>query len=247
MTISLKHLFQSQKSDGSDPTAVQPSNWNAEHVITCATNRLLGRASAGTGAVEEITCTATGRNIIAANTYNDVANQLGIQSLVDAAFPAGMIMPFGTATAPAGWLPCDGSAVSRTTYARLFAVLSTTWGAGNGSTTFNVPDLRGVFLRGLDSGKGYDGGRAFASYQVDGYPSHTHTVTDNGHTHTYTAGGTTTGFVGNGGTAIPAALSSPAGGSVTSSATTGITIASSGGNATEVRPKNVAILYCIRT
>jgi microcystin-dependent protein len=60
----------------------------------------------------------------------------------------GTIKPWGKATAPAGYLLCDGSAVSRTTYADLFAVLSTTYGSGNGSTTFNVPDLQDKFPQG---------------------------------------------------------------------------------------------------
>lgn len=64
MTISLKHAFTSGKSDGGDATLVQPSNWNAEHTITLATDTVLGRSTAGTGAAEEITCTATGRSII---------------------------------------------------------------------------------------------------------------------------------------------------------------------------------------
>ena len=55
MTVSLKHTFTSAKADGGDATLVQPSNWNAEHTLTCATGKLLGRSSAGTGAVEEIT------------------------------------------------------------------------------------------------------------------------------------------------------------------------------------------------
>jgi microcystin-dependent protein len=69
------------------------------------------------------------------------------QSL-SALLPTGMILPFGGTTAPDGFLDCDGSAVSRTTYADLFAAIGTTWGTGDGSTTFNVPDLRGVGLRG---------------------------------------------------------------------------------------------------
>lgn len=72
------------------------------------------------------------------------------------AIPTGSIFTFPMATTPTGYLVCDGSAVSRTTYADLFAVLGTTYGAGNGSTTFNLPDYRGQFLRGLDSGSGID-------------------------------------------------------------------------------------------
>lgn len=60
----------------------------------------------------------------------------------------GVIFDSGASAIPSGFLDCDGAAVSRTTYADLFAVISTTWGVGDGSTTFNVPDLRGMFLRG---------------------------------------------------------------------------------------------------
>lgn len=77
MTISLKHTFQSAKSDGTDNTVVQPSDWNAEHAITCATDRLLGRASAGTGVVEEITCTSFARTILDDVTADDVCTTIG--------------------------------------------------------------------------------------------------------------------------------------------------------------------------
>ena len=63
---------------------------------------------------------------------------------------------FGGATVPpSGWLTCDGSAVNRTTYSSLFAVISTTWGAGNGSTTFNLPDMRGAAPAGVGTSTGY--------------------------------------------------------------------------------------------
>lgn len=62
--------------------------------------------------------------------------------------PAGMVQYFANSTVPTGWLMCDGSAVSRTTYADLFAAISTVYGVGDGSSTFNVPDLRGQFIRG---------------------------------------------------------------------------------------------------
>jgi microcystin-dependent protein len=65
--------------------------------------------------------------------------------------PAGMILPFGNTSAPSGYLACDGAAVSRTTYATLFAAIGTVWGVGDGSTTFNIPDLRGAFVRGTGS------------------------------------------------------------------------------------------------
>jgi phage-related tail fiber protein len=71
--------------------------------------------------------------------------------------PSGVIQAFGgNAAAPPGWLLCVGSAVSRTTYASLFAAIGTAFGSGDGSTTFNLPDLRGQFLRGVDAGAGRD-------------------------------------------------------------------------------------------
>lgn len=73
-----------------------------------------------------------------------------------------------TSSAPAGWLKANGAAVSRTTYAALFAIIGTTYGAGDGSTTFNLPDLRGEFVRGLDDGRGVDSGRAIATAQAQG-------------------------------------------------------------------------------
>lgn len=83
----------------------------------------------------------------------------------------GTVAAFAMASAPTGWLAADGSAVSRTTYSGLFTAIGTTWGAGNGSTTFNVPDLRGAFVRGSGShGSSNDaGGTAFGGQSVGGY------------------------------------------------------------------------------
>lgn len=67
------------------------------------------------------------------------------------AFLAGMLMPYASTSAPTGWLLCDGSAIDRTTYADLFTLIGTTYGAGDGSTTFNIPDLRGRIPTGLDN------------------------------------------------------------------------------------------------
>jgi microcystin-dependent protein len=75
-------------------------------------------------------------------------------------FPAGFVMPFAGGSAPHGFLFCNGSAYSRTVYARLFESIGTRWGHGNGSTTFNVPDYRGRFLRGTDYGAARDPDRA---------------------------------------------------------------------------------------
>ncbi|MBN8944558.1 MAG: tail fiber protein [Rhizobiales bacterium] len=74
-------------------------------------------------------------------------------------FPPGAMIDYAGSAAPAGWLLATGQAVSRTTYAALFAVISTTYGAGDGSTTFNVPDARGRVLAGLDNMGGIDAAR----------------------------------------------------------------------------------------
>lgn len=79
--------------------------------------------------------------------------------------PAGLVSAFSRSTCPTGWLEANGSTISRTTYSALFAAIGTTFGAGDGSTTFRLPDLRGEFIRGFDNGRGIDNGRAFGSFQ----------------------------------------------------------------------------------
>lgn len=109
---------------------------------------------------------------------------------VDAKVPPGAVMHFARTTAPSGWLKCNGAAISRTAYAGLFAAIGTTFGAGDGFTTFNLPDLRGEFIRGWDDGRGVDGGRAMGSRQDGAIQSHTHTGSSadaGNHTHTGTA------------------------------------------------------------
>jgi microcystin-dependent protein len=82
----------------------------------------------------------------------EVGSRSGVVGLFDhATLPAGMIAPFGSTTVPDGWLACDGSTVSRSTYSVLFSAISTTWGTGDGSSTFHLPDLEGAFLRGTGS------------------------------------------------------------------------------------------------
>lgn len=88
----------------------------------------------------------------------------------------GAVSAFAMPTPPTGWLVCDGSTVSRTEYADLFATIGTLWGHGDEVTTFNLPDLRGEFVRGFDAGRGVDDGRAFASAQNDELKSHRHEI-----------------------------------------------------------------------
>lgn len=98
---------------------------------------------------------------------NAARTNLGVDSKVntDTHAPAGMVSYFASSSAPAGWLRANGAAISRTAYAALFARIGTTYGAGDGANTFNLPDLRGEFLRGFDDGRGIDASRAFGSMQ----------------------------------------------------------------------------------
>ena len=170
------------------------------------------------------------------------------------AVPTGSVHMMATTTAPSGYLECDGTAVSRTTYSDLFDTIGTTWGEGDGSSTFNVPDLRGEFVRGWDNGKGTDSGRSFASSQSDQNAQHNHTatttITDPGHKHTTSvdssklfpaAGGESISFGGAG--------SYPATTFTMNTNTTGITAATTTANqgGDEARPRNIAMMYVIKT
>lgn len=102
----------------------------------------------------------------------------------------GDVKAVATEQPPIGWLKCNGAVVSRTQYAALFEAIGTRFGAGNGSTTFGLPDLRGEFVRGWDDGRGVDSDRALGSGQADQNAQHNHaaTVSSAGeHTHTLSA------------------------------------------------------------
>lgn len=103
--------------------------------------------------------------------------------------PAGIIMPFAGTVAPQGCLFCDGSAVSRTSYAALFAVIGTTYGAGDGETTFNIPDLSGRVVIGVSSSHaiGSTGGSETVTLTADQLPAHVHEVPQHGHGNNITA------------------------------------------------------------
>ena len=161
--------------------------------------------------------------------------------ITDQGVPAGAVQAFARNTAPTSWLKADGAAVSRTTYATLFAAIGTTFGAGDGSTTFNLPDLRGEFLRGWDDGRGVDSGRIFGSAQGDAIRNITGVITDirvrlNG---IFTASGAFSGVTGA--TSGDAFAGSAPTANFTFDASQQVPTAG------ENRPRNMALLYCIKT
>lgn len=164
--------------------------------------------------------------------------------------PVGSLVPMASPITPDGYLYCNGQAISRTTYATLFAFLGTRYGAGNGTTTFNLPDYRSVFLRGWDDGRGLDSGRIFGAYQASQNLAHTHSVAgstvDSG-AHEHILPGV---FFGNGvGTA--SAVGGAGNPLVSSTGVTGGhthtfqgTAASSGGS--EARPVNNTVYWVVK-
>ena len=173
-----------------------------------------------------------------ANTYVPLSDGVttGKALFTGSGNPTGSIIMWPTETPPAGYLECNGAAVSRTTYASLFTALGTRYGAGNGSTTFNLPDMRGQFVRGWANGSTIDPDRASRSNRGDG------TTGDNvgtkqtdefkSHSHQYSYRQTT----------YPAPLGSyfPAWYSDSNQNTT-----STGGS--ETRPTNIYLMFCIKT
>jgi microcystin-dependent protein/uncharacterized protein YjbI with pentapeptide repeats len=138
--------------------------------------------------------------------------------------PPGAVMPFAMNSAPAGWLAANGTAVSRTTYATLFSAIGTIYGAGNGSTTFTLPDLRGYFVRGHGTNADGTVSGSFGVKQADEFKSHSHT---------YTQPKTPGSYYDNNNDEVGVK-------ELTTDAASGLT----GG--TETRPKNIAMLYCIK-
>jgi len=162
----------------------------------------------------------------------------GISSVTDdfggyLTIPPGAVQFFARNTAPNGWIKANGANISRSTYSALFAGIGTVFGNGNGSTTFGIPDLRGEFPRGWDDGRGIDSGRAFGGAQAQTIESHQH-----GYHLQYRLGGN----AGVNGDAICGSSYSqgPNNYNSISSQNTGNT------GSTETRPRNIALLACIK-
>ena len=222
-----------------------------------------------------LTGTPTAPTATAGTNTTQLATTAFVNAAADASSPPGMVAHFARSSAPTGWIKANGAAVSRATYAALFSAIGTTFGSGDGSTTFNLPDLRAEFIRGWDDGRGVDQSRGFGSYQGDENKSHNHTATTSesgSHSHAITvnaSGSHSHNIYGNDLIGADwtntvaqnpdAALSgtyllgsTDAAGSHTHTATAAssgahshsLTTSNSGG--TETRPRNVALLACIK-
>ena len=208
-----------------DTGALSAASLSVSGALSAASLSVSGATSLATGSISGIMTAPTA-------TTGTNTTQLATTAFVNASITAnpgvlsGSLLMWPTTSAPTGYLNCDGTAVSRTTYASLFAVVSTTFGSGDGSTTFNLPNYTGRMPYGATIGT--IGGSADAIVV-----SHTHTatstVTDPGHAHTandfivFTGSGQTYGAGGgkmNNNT-----------GTLTEAATTGITVATSNANA----------------
>lgn len=170
--------------------------------------------------------------------------------------PTGAIIAYGSASAPTGWLTCDGSAVSRTTYSGLFSVISTTFGVGDGSSTFNLPDLSRRVLMGkggsasstISNTVGSTGGEETHTLLTAEMPSHTHTITDTGHSHESTATGIATFGQGSSRSVGTFGGATTALTDKTSNNATGISLANTGsGTAHNVIQPSIVVNYIIKT
>jgi len=177
--------------------------------------------------------------------------------------PTGAVFYFAMNSVPTGYLACDGSAVSRSTYANLYTAIGDTFGAGDGSTTFNLPNLMGEFIRGFNgSGSGKDSGRVFGSQQDDAITEHNHYMARNssGTGGTSSAGSTSVlsgyynfAFVQSGATQEGLCgnyVEANASGACQNIAVGDVYHLDSSSSTTteaETRPTNVSLLACIKT
>lgn len=151
-------------------------------------------------------------------------------------FQPGIVLPFAGSTAPSGWLVCDGSAVSRTTYADLFTTIGTTYGVGDGSTTFNLPNISDCFVQGGTPGTTHSAGLPNITGSFLPYASRGAIWANSGSVSGAFKRGTSV-------SGTPQTAASGGGQSLDFDASGSNSIY---GNSTTVQPKSVAMLYCIK-
>jgi len=147
----------------------------------------------------------------------------------------GSIITWCADIAPNGYLECNGSAISRTTYAALFSIIGTTFGIGDGSTTFNIPDLRGYFVRGWSNGSSVDSGRSFASTQTDALQNITGII-----------GGLTNSIAAASGAFAYGSTYGGNGQQAQANVRLDFDASRVARTSTETRPTNLALMYCIK-
>lgn len=201
------------------------SNVSVANGGTGATTAATARTNLGIGAIATLSVGTGANNVVqldgtAKLPALDASNLINLPTL-----PAGLLGMFISDTPPTGWIKANGALLLRSSYPTLFAAIGTTYGAGDGSTTFRVPDVRGEFVRAFDDGRGVDGGRGFGTFQDFTTQDHAHTVNAN--------------IIGL----------SPGGlGIITlnTGSATGVNGMSSGNIGAETRPRNLAFLACIK-
>ena len=162
---------------------------------------------------------------------------VGGGTLVTDITPTGSVIFYAASTAPPGYLECNGASLSTTNYAALFAKIGYTFGGSGGS--FSLPDLRGEFIRGWDNGRGVDTGRTFGSFQDQAYLSHSHSVIGGGQFfHSGPATGVTYELASGSGFQLQVPGNFNEGWYRRTNTNT------NGG--TETRPRNIALLPCIK-
>lgn len=162
------------------------------------------------------------------NRWYMIPNTVHPEVTLFSQIPTGAVIYVSSSSAPDGYIECSGQELYREIYPELFATIGTLYGEGNGTTTFNLPDLRGEFLRGWDNGRGIDVDRTLGSFQEDAFKAHNHTVSildtvgllSGDSTNSWDTGGTGSHTVRTWNTS-----------------TTGTT---------ETRPRNIALLACIK-
>ena len=198
-------------------------------------NKAMRQASLLSSGLAEFIADYQGNNVTDSLTPQQVADYF-LDALINTVMPAGTVIYVPQTVSPDGFLKSNGAEISRTTYSRLFSKIGTTFGVGNGSTTFNLPDLRGEFLRCLDDGRGVDAGRVLGSSQLDAFQGHWHEIPPN-HTMVKTDVGTlTTGGPAFGSNNPQRGQENPITDGVNGTPRTGA----------ETRPRNVSLLACIK-